>query len=254
MDTTHEVGAKISNTNSFALTVTRETTMQGGARGNYFVGGDQFNTIKLGGGTSVAVGGNGGNQFHSGTGNDTLIGGKGVDTAVFTGNRANFSITNSGNTLSVRDTTNALGTDTLSRVERLVFNDKKLAFDMDGSAGNTTKMIVAAFGKTALTPELVNEGLKVFDAGMSMKDVADIVVGLPSFISLAGSSSNTDFVRLVYKNVVGTSPSAAELNLYVGILDQGTSQADLLVLAANADINAVNINLVGLQQTGVEFV
>ena len=43
----------------------------------------------------------------------------------------------------------------------------------------------------------------------------------------------------------------------VGLL-QGSggtmTQADLLVLAANADINAQNINLVGLQQNGVEFV
>jgi len=32
------------------------------------------------------------------------------------------------------------------------------------------------------------------------------------------------------------------------------TQAELLVLAANVELNAVNINLVGLQQTGVEFV
>ena len=32
------------------------------------------------------------------------------------------------------------------------------------------------------------------------------------------------------------------------------TQAELLMLAANADLNAVNIELAGLQQSGVEFV
>jgi len=48
-----------------------------------------------------------------------------------------------------------------------------------------------------------------------------------------------------------------ERDFYVGLLvgSGGTmTQAELLVLAANADVNAQNINLVGLQQTGVEFI
>ncbi len=56
---------------------------------------------------------------------------------------------------------------------------------------------------------------------------------------------------------MGVLPSATERDYYVGLL-QGSggsmTQAALLVLAANADVNAVNINLVGLQQSGVEFV
>ena len=32
------------------------------------------------------------------------------------------------------------------------------------------------------------------------------------------------------------------------------TQAELLMLAANADVNAQNINLVGLQQSAVEFI
>ncbi len=56
---------------------------------------------------------------------------------------------------------------------------------------------------------------------------------------------------------MGALHSAANRDLYVGLLQcsGGTmTQAGLLMLAANAELNAVNINLVGLQQSGVEFV
>jgi len=64
-------------------------------------------------------------------------------------------------------------------------------------------------------------------------------------------------VNTVYKNVVGALPSDAVRDSFVGLL-QGSggtmTQAQLLELAANAGANATNINLVGLQQSGAEFV
>ena len=77
------------------------------------------------------------------------------------------------------------------------------------------------------------------------------------FLSLAGSHSDVDFVNTVYRNVVGVLPTAAERDFYVGLL-QGSgetmTQAELLMLAANSAANEANINLVGLQQSGVDFV
>jgi serralysin len=76
-------------------------------------------------------------------------------------------------------------------------------------------------------------------------------------IGVMGNPSNEAFVNTVYQNVVGVPPSAEVRDFYVGLL-QGSggtmTQADLLQLAANDDANAVHINLVGLQETGVEFV
>ena len=55
----------------------------------------------------------------------------------------------------------------------------------------------------------------------------------------------------------GQESGAADRDYFVGLL-QGSggsmTQAQLLEIAANADLNAVNINLVGLQASGVEFV
>lgn len=248
-----KVSAKISITNSFTLSVTGDATLQGGNAGNYLVGGDQFNTMFLGGGNSLAVGGDGGNRIHSGTGNDVIVGGASVDTAVYGAVRAGFDIARSGSAFTIADRQGTFGTDTLDRVERVEFSDIKLAFDIDGSAGNTARMIGAALGTASLIPAYVKEGLALFDAGWTSTQVAALVAGLPLFLSLAGSSSNTDFVNLVYRNVTGVAPSPGELNLYAGMLDSGTSRADLLAMAAGTAANAQHVDLVGLAATGLAY-
>lgn len=91
---------------------------------------------------------------------------------------------------------------------------------------------------------------------MSVQQLCALVLGTNLFFSLAGSASNDDFVNTVYENVVGVPPSAEERNFYVGFL-QGSggtmTQAEVLVLAANTELIAETINLVGLQASGVEF-
>ncbi len=249
-----KVSAKISITNSFTLSVTGETTLQGGNAGNYFLGGSQYNTMFLGGGNSLAVGGDGGNRIHSGTGNDVIVGGASVDTAVYGASRGGFDLARSGGTLTIADRQGTFGTDTLDRMERVEFSDAKLAFDMDGSAGNTARMIGAALGTAAIIPAYVKEGLAMFDAGWTPTQVAGLVAGLPLFLSLAGSDSNIDFVKLVYRNVTGFAPSPGDLALYTGMLDSGASRADLLAMAAGTAVNAQHVDLVGLAATGLEYV
>lgn len=99
-------------------------------------------------------------------------------------------------------------------------------------------------------------GLNIFDSGKTMLEVCALAIGTGLFQLLAGSNSNEAFVNLVFQNVVGFAPSEAQRATYVGML-QGSggtlTQAQLLELAANHPLNAVNINLAGLQDSGVEF-
>jgi hypothetical protein len=54
---------------------------------------------------------------------------------------------------------------------------------------------------------------------------------------------------------VGQAPSAQVKQSYVNLLDTGRETvASLGMLAADLDINKVNINLVGLAQTGLAYV
>ncbi len=187
-----------------------------------------------------------------GAGGDTLDGGDGIDIAVFNSNRTANVISKS---TSAHTVSGSEGFDNLSNIERLWFSDKKIALDLGASQGasNTVRIIGAAFNAPTIQqkPDWVGAGLQLFDGGKSMLEVCQLVLGV------MGNPTNTAFVNTVYQNLVGVLPSVGERDYYVGLL-QGSggsmTQAELLMLAANADVNAVRINLVGLQQSGVEFV
>lgn len=98
------------------------------------------------GGHDTLTGGAGNDLLIGGLGNDVLKGGRGVDIALYTGNFADFRITAGGaGAFQVRDGAGKQGTDQLSEVEWLLFDDGALRLaDM------------------ALRP--VSEGLAVFAA------------------------------------------------------------------------------------------
>ncbi|SDH53298.1 DUF4214 domain-containing protein [Nitrosomonas sp. Nm132] len=197
-----------------------------------------------------------GNDILNGlAGNDKLDGGAGADTVIFSGNSSDYVISAHGSCFNVSGPD---GNDDLYNIERGHFLDKNLAADLaqGQAAGNTVRLIGAAFDANNIIPEYVAIGLQLFDSGQSMLQASQMVVNTPLFISLAGSSSNVDFVNFVYQNVVGEQPSSAVRDSYVEML-QGSggtmTQAELLILAANSSVNEANINLVGLYQSGVEY-
>lgn len=59
----------------------------------------------------------------------------------------------------------------------------------------------------------------LLDAGMSYAALVDAAVASSFFADLAGSHGNADFVRTVYRNVVGSTLSAADLAYFTGLLD-----------------------------------
>jgi hypothetical protein len=78
-----------------------------------------------------------------------------------------------------------------------------------------------------------------------------------TLVAQAMGMTNTNLVTTLYTNVAGVAPDPATLSTFVSLL-QGSggsiTQGQLLELAAYAPPNDANIDLVGLQQSGVEFV
>lgn len=186
-------------------------------------------------------------------GNDTLDGGSGADTVIYSSSRASYSISGTASGLSVSGPD---GNDILSGIERFHFADKNIAIDLGAgqAASNTVRIIGAAFDAATIQqhPDYVGIGLNLFDPGKSVLEVSQLVVGVMNL-------TNDVFVDTVYQNVAGVAPSPAEHDYYVGLLEGNSgigafTQAQLLEFAANTDVNATNINLVGLQQSGVAFV
>jgi hypothetical protein len=145
------------------------------------------------------------------------------------------------------------GFDTLLRVERLHFADVGLAFDVDGSAGSTARLIGASFGASFIEPGLSGVGIRIFDGGLTMEQVAQAALDSALFAQLAGGRDNETVVRTLYENVVGQPPPAAELLCFVGLLEAGMTQAQLLAFAAQHELNAQRIGLAGLAANGLEY-
>jgi hypothetical protein len=177
----------------------------------------------------------------------------GLDTANFSGLRSAFSINHTATDYTVTGLPGTQATH-LTNVERVHFDNINVALDITGNGGTTAKLIAALFGKSFLdTEQYVGVGIRLLDGGMSEINLAALAVNTSQFAAVAGSFSNTDFVRLVYHNVIGVDPSAQVLANYVGQLDSGAvTKADLAVLAAEAPQNQVN--LVGVINSGIEFV
>ena len=186
---------------------------------------------------------------------DFFDGGLGLDTVVYSGPQERYTINKTGNRYVVSEPTGSDDTDYLSNIERLQFANGKVALDVEnGNAGEAAKLIGALLGPTYVKDKaLAGIVINLLDQKYTSDTIANLGLATPMFLSMAGSSSNTDFVKQVFTNVVGRAPTPSESSTYVNMLDAGTSQSALALMAAHTDLNAARINLVGLIQHGLEF-
>lgn len=194
--------------------------------------------------------------FQGQPGTDFFDGGLGTDTVVYAGPLERYAVNKSGNRFIVSEPTGSDDTDYLTNIERLQFSNAKLALDVaSGPVADGARLIGALLGPAYVKDKaLAGIVIGLMDQQYSAEFVATLGLATPMYQGLAGSSSNVDFVKHVFNNVVGRPPIAQELNTYVAMLENGSSsQASLAVMAANTDLNAARIDLVGLAQHGWEF-
>lgn len=186
---------------------------------------------------------------------DFFDGGLGLDTVVYSGPQERYTINKIGNRYVVSEPTGSDDTDYLSNIERLQFSNGKVALDVEnGNAGEAAKLIGALLGPTYVKDKaLAGVVINLLDQKYSSDTIANLGLATPMYLSMAGSGSNTDFVKQVFNNVVGRPPNPSESSTYVNMLEAGTSQSALALMAAHTDLNAARINLVGLIQHGLEF-
>ena len=194
-------------------------------------------------------------SFKGQPGIDYFDGGLGLDTVVYSGPIERYTINKSGNRYVVSEPTGSDDTDNLVNIERLQFSNGKVALDVEtGNAGEAAKLIGALLGPTYVKDKaLAGIVINLLDQKYTSDTIAKLGIATPMFLGMAGSSSNTDFVKQVFTNVVGRAPTPSESSTYVNMLDAGTSQSALALMAAQTELNAARINLVGLIQHGLEF-
>ena len=162
-----------------------------------------------------------GNDIITGAGgNDVIEGGAGIDTAVYLGKLADYKITSTGGGMyQVYSKSGLDGTDTLSHVEKLQFTDMtvNLGVQIAASAAPSASVqrlmeLYVAFFNRVPDADGMAYWITEMQAGRSINQVADIFYGAGvQFSSLTGftaTMTNTDFINVVYKNVLGRSDGA----------------------------------------------
>lgn len=191
----------------------------------------------------------GNDRLKGGGGNDQLNGGPGLDNASFSRVRADYQVGSGGT--SVQALAGDEGRDTLDAVERLIFSDQSLAFDLAGAAGSTARILGAVFGREAVANKAyAGIGLSLLDGGMDLNALMQLALDA----RLGTGFTPEAEVTLLFQNLVGSEPSAADLGFWVGALQAGTyTPVSLAWMAANLELNAQNIGLTGLGSTGLGY-
>ena len=175
----------------------------------------------------------------------------GIDTLGLSQPRSSYQVTKAGASLNVvRDSVNV----TLTNVERLLFADQKFAFDFDGNAGLTAKILGAVFGQGASpNPQYASVGLSYLDGGM---DYNVLMQGAIDFqlAQLGLQHTPEAVVGLLYTNLAGFAPSANDVAYFTGLLANHTfTETSLAVAAADSEYNIARIDFVGQSLNGLAY-
>ena len=183
-----------------------------------------------------------------------VTGTAGVDTYVFDGKAADFAVTKSAGKISAVSTLAPTVSFELADHERVVFNDKAIAFDAAGKAGDVYALLAAGLGVADVTKAYQGIGIKLADSGWTNKQLAEALLATDTYKADAGGVSNETFIKHVYKNVFGTDATYTQVTDYVNwMTNSKLSQADVLVAASELSAFETTIGLVGLATTGIEY-
>lgn len=188
------------------------------------------------------------------SGNDIFYGGNGIDTLILRGDIQNYDIEINSDSIIIIDLINSRdGINTIFDIERLEFNDSHIALDIEGSssAGAAYRLYQAAFDRT---PDAAGLGYHIaaLDNGWGLGDVATGFINSPEFQSMYGTDiSETEFVTLLYNNVLDRAPDEQGLEYHVNRLENGANREAVLVGFSESPEN--QLNLLGKIENGFEY-
>lgn len=223
-----------------------------GSPGLLLTGTTRSDALTGGEGSDVLDGGDGADLLRGAGGDDSLVGGAGIDQARYDRASGDYQVLRGADgSLTVQDLVGTEGQDLLQQVERLHFSDRALAFDLDGHAGSTARILGVVFGPAAVAnTAYAGIGLSLLDEGMSVTTLLQLALEA----RLGPGYAPATLVDLLYTNLVGSPPAAADQAFWLDLLDRGSFTPLSLAQAAMAlDLNAQNIDLVGLADGGLAF-
>ena len=188
-----------------------------------------------------------------------IAGGPGSDTMVYSGQRDSYNVEKAGAYTFVQ-TKASVGMDSgyrsdrLESIETIQFADQAVSFSLpqDSVAGQASRLISVVLG-----PQFLNDsalaGIVVgaLEQGSTMQELASLGASMELFVSLAGGTSNEDFVGLIYQNLMGSAPSENDVRLLTGLIDSGVySKGSLAVAAVTLTDSIGHVDFTGLANQG----
>lgn len=183
-----------------------------------------------------------------------VTGTAGVDTYTLNGASTDFTIVKAADKITAASTVATNVTFSLADHERVVFDNKAIAFDAAGRAGDVYALLAAALGVADVTASYEGLGIYFADKGWTNKQLAEALLATDVYKTDAGGVSNETFIKHVYKNVMGTDATLSDVTALTNWMTANhLSQADVLVTASELASFETAIGLVGLATTGIEY-
>jgi hypothetical protein len=224
----------------FPLILSGPDQITGGLSGDKLAGYGGDDILDGRTGNDAIYGGSGHDIIRGGAGTNYIDGGTGFDFAVYDNDRSNYDVQDMNGTITVYALDGTVY-DTVTNTERLGFHDGTLAFDFSGNAGEGYRLYQAALDRTPDTGGL-SYWVDILDQGHSLHTVANEFIKSKEFHSLYGNDpTNADLVDLLYENVLHREPDQGGYDYWLGRMDDGVSQADMLIAFSESDENQANV-------------
>ena len=177
-----------------------------------------------------------------------------VDTYTMGGASTEYTITKTAGKIELDSTLVSNMEFNLADHERVVFTDKAIAYDAAGRAGDVYALLAAALGTSDVTNAYKGIGIYLADAGWTNKELATALLATDTYKADAGGVSDETFIKHVYKNVMGTTATLADVTALTNWMTTNKyTQADVLVIASELTSFETAIGLVGLATTGIDY-
>lgn|GEM_PF-890985 len=146
------------------------------------------------------------------------------------------------------------GTDIIAGFSKVRFTDKTAALDFsaDSLTYQALKFTAATFGMASID-SVFPVVLQVLESGKSLSQAIALAVNSGAIESTAASKS-VSWASLIYSNVYGQPPSSqTEEEIMAAINNRSLSKAEALAIAMEIPELTEQINLAGLQSTGLFY-
>jgi hypothetical protein len=187
--------------------------------------------------------GMGGNDILQGLGsNDLLDGGIGTDSVLVSNSISNCSVTKTATGYTLVDKTGLDGTDTLLNIEAIKFTDKTINLTVQAKAASAPQADVTrlvelytAFFNRVPDADGMSFWIDEMKSGKTTNQVAEAFynagVNYSSLTGFTATMTNSDFINVIYKNVLGRKDGAdaGGLSFWDGALTSGQANRGTLV-------------------------